>query len=215
MARTEILVPIADVFVEWEAFLGLHYPALADDSDLTYVSTLSDGAVDRVEIEKLPTDVASVDSFSLRARIDSATGAGTVRPRVFDGTTILYGPTWTAPLSPTWFTWTPANAPDGGAWTREKVNALVSVGIESVSVGFGELRARKLEAWVVVQEVSAITGRPVGVIELPPAGPAVLELPPIVASTLELAKTTARLDAPAVDPVLEMAPLVAALDFVD
>lgn len=213
MARTETLRPTADLSLGWLDQGGDHFAPLADQSDLTGISTLLPGAVDRFALPPLPSDIVSADTVKVRVRAESPGGAGQIRARLFDGTNLLTGPTWIAPASPAWFEWIPANAPDGGAWTPAKVD-LLSADLEAVSVGFSGLTARELEVPVTGQEATFLPDRPAGVLEMPDTTPPRLDLGPAVAA-IELPPLVATLDAPAAVPDLEMPPAVSTLDIGD
>lgn len=213
MARTETLRPSADVLVGWESPVENHFALVSDEYDFSGLETISAGQVDRFSLPSLPSDAASVTSLSVRFRTISGDGAATVRARLFDGTNLLVGPTWTALSTIGANTWTPALAPDGGAWTLAKVDSLM-VEAESVSVNVGLLAVMEIEVLVLIEEVTTSSGRVVEV-ELPPLDAVAVELP-VSSLVVELPRTSLPVELPATTAaVVELPAASATLDEID
>jgi hypothetical protein len=155
----ETLRPESDLVVGWDEPAGDHSAALADGSDATTVRTLGAGAVDRYGLPPLPSFVSGVSTLSARARLACGDGIGSARLLLFDGTNLVAGPTWLGPAGLAWFTWTPATAPDGGAWTVAKVNAL-ELRLECVAAAFAEVVVAELEVPVEAAVSITVTRRP-------------------------------------------------------
>lgn len=132
--RFETLRPASNgAAQDFVANTGVAFDAVNDlssDGDTTYISASVVGNRSTFNLDDLPVNPTSVDMVIARqfARKDDAATRG-VKLALGDGTNLIYGPEKFLTASYVHYNSLFNTAPDGGAWTTAKVNALLA-GVE-------------------------------------------------------------------------------------